>query len=203
MTLLKTFAALAALSAIAQATPAAAADNLVTNGGFETGSFSGWTVTGDHASVIGSNGSYSPNSGSFFANLGDVSETGSLSQTIGTVAGETYTLSYSLASHGDYETFFSVDWNGQTIAGSQLTDPNSNSIYQLFSFLVTGTGSDTLTIHAWDHPSYIALDDVSLVANVNGAVPEPATWAMMLIGFGGIGFAMRRKRGAAVTPQIA
>ena len=37
--------------------------------------------------------------------------------------------------------------------------------------------------------------------NVNGnlygataAVPEPATWAMMLIGFGGIGFQMRRQR---------
>ena len=27
-----------------------------------------------------------------------------------------------------------------------------------------------------------------------GAVPEPATWAMMLLGFGGIGFAMRRRR---------
>lgn len=26
------------------------------------------------------------------------------------------------------------------------------------------------------------------------AVPEPATWAMMLLGFGGIGFAMRRRR---------
>ena len=27
-----------------------------------------------------------------------------------------------------------------------------------------------------------------------GAVPEPATWAMMLLGFAGIGFAMRRSR---------
>lgn len=27
-----------------------------------------------------------------------------------------------------------------------------------------------------------------------GAVPEPATWAMMLLGFGGIGMAMRRSR---------
>lgn len=26
-----------------------------------------------------------------------------------------------------------------------------------------------------------------------GAVPEPATWAMMLLGFAGIGFAMRRR----------
>ena len=27
-----------------------------------------------------------------------------------------------------------------------------------------------------------------------GAVPEPATWAMMLLGFGGIGMALRRSR---------
>jgi hypothetical protein len=27
-----------------------------------------------------------------------------------------------------------------------------------------------------------------------GGVPEPGTWAMMLLGFGGIGFAMRRSR---------
>jgi hypothetical protein len=27
-----------------------------------------------------------------------------------------------------------------------------------------------------------------------GGVPEPATWAMMLLGFGGIGVAMRRRR---------
>lgn len=31
-----------------------------------------------------------------------------------------------------------------------------------------------------------------------GAVPEPATWAMMLLGFGGIGFAMRRQRKPAL-----
>ena len=29
---------------------------------------------------------------------------------------------------------------------------------------------------------------------VNGAVPEPATWAMMLFGFGAVGFGMRRRR---------
>ena len=34
---------------------------------------------------------------------------------------------------------------------------------------------------------------VSLVDQVSG-VPEPSTWAMMLIGFGAIGFAMRRQR---------
>ena len=34
-------------------------------------------------------------------------------------------------------------------------------------------------------------------------VPEPATWAMMLLGFGGIGFAMRRRRGQQTLAQIA
>lgn len=32
------------------------------------------------------------------------------------------------------------------------------------------------------------------------AVPEPATWAMMLLGFGAVGYSMRRKRIAAVAP---
>lgn len=34
---------------------------------------------------------------------------------------------------------------------------------------------------------------------INSAVPEPGTWAMMLLGFGGIGLAMRRKRRSAAT----
>jgi hypothetical protein len=38
-----------------------------------------------------------------------------------------------------------------------------------------------------------------------GAVPEPATWAMMLLGFGGIGMALRRsrRRGKQALMQIA
>lgn len=32
-----------------------------------------------------------------------------------------------------------------------------------------------------------------------GGVPEPATWAMMVLGFGGIGFAMRRKQTAVLA----
>ena len=37
-------------------------------------------------------------------------------------------------------------------------------------------------------------DLVSLAIPLNTAVPEPATWALMLLGFGGIGMAMRRRR---------
>jgi hypothetical protein len=35
------------------------------------------------------------------------------------------------------------------------------------------------------------------------AVPEPATWAMMLIGFGAVGFSMRRRSALSGRPQIA
>ena len=35
-----------------------------------------------------------------------------------------------------------------------------------------------------------------------GAVPEPSTWAMLLIGFGAIGFSMRRRPSKATT-QLA
>ena len=35
---------------------------------------------------------------------------------------------------------------------------------------------------------------------IDTAVPEPATWALMLLGFGAIGFAARRRRERALSP---
>jgi hypothetical protein len=35
------------------------------------------------------------------------------------------------------------------------------------------------------------------------AVPEPGTWAMMLLGFGAVGFSMRRRRAGSFLPQAA
>ncbi|WP_394762920.1 PEPxxWA-CTERM sorting domain-containing protein [Phenylobacterium sp.] len=32
------------------------------------------------------------------------------------------------------------------------------------------------------------------LGDANGGVLEPATWAMMLVGFGGLGAALRRRR---------
>jgi hypothetical protein len=201
MKFLGKLAVTAALSCVALATPAAAQQ--VTNGGFENGNLTGWTVVGDHTSAAGTGfDGYAPHTGDYFAALGDTSGTGSLSQVLSTVAGETYTLSYYLASSGDQNTSFSTLWNGQTLSGSALTNPNSFGSYTLFSFLVTGTGSDTLTFRATDVPSYMALDDVSITPNGTGAVPEPGTWAMMLVGFAGIGLALRRKRKPALM-QIA
>ena len=38
---------------------------------------------------------------------------------------------------------------------------------------------------------------------LQSSVPEPATWAMMLVGFGGIGMAMRRRRSSMTLAQVA
>jgi hypothetical protein len=47
--------------------------------------------------------------------------------------------------------------------------------------------------------SDIGARNLSYVASVVGAVPEPASWAMMLIGFGAIGLAMRRRKPTGVA----
>ena len=49
----------------------------------------------------------------------------------------------------------------------------------------------------------VAIDNLRIgSAAVTAAVPEPATWAMMLIGFGAIGFAMRRRKANSFSQNI-
>jgi hypothetical protein len=62
-----------------------------------------------------------------------------------------------------------------------------------FSFMVTGSGSDTLTFFETDGPGFMALDDVSLTA----ATPLPAALPLFATGLGGLGLlGWRRKRKA-------
>jgi hypothetical protein len=49
------------------------------------------------------------------------------------------------------------------------------------------------------HADYIA--DAHFVGQSGGAVPEPASWAMMLVGFGGVGATIRSRRRA--IPALA
>ncbi|HSM77996.1 MAG TPA: PEPxxWA-CTERM sorting domain-containing protein [Bryobacteraceae bacterium] len=132
--------------------------------------------------------------------MGDTSDAypyGTLSQTVSDTAGDDLVLSYFLKSDGGTPNFFSADWNGSQIAGSAVSNAPSSGYIQ-YSFHVTATGSDTLTFHDQNQPGYLYLDDVSLVSGGGvGGVPEPATWAMMLLGFFGAGATLRARRNRA------
>lgn len=54
-------------------------------------------------------------------------------------------------------------------------------------------GTDSFSINATFANFETALRR-KIITETGGAVPEPATWGMMILGFGVIGFAMRRRR---------
>jgi hypothetical protein len=154
------------------------AGNLVANCSFETGSFTDWTRSGN----LGATGvepagfaGYDPLSGStYFAALGPVGSDGFLSQTLATTPGDTYTISWYLASNGTFTNDFDVEWDGATLF-SQTNIPATGPApypYVLYTETVTAVGSDTLTFSFRNDPSYLALDDISVAASAP-AVPEP------------------------------
>jgi len=181
-------AAVAAL--ILGAGGACAGTNLVTNGSFETDSFSGWTQGGNEGftSVISccDAGVTGAEQGNYYASFGPIGSDGTLSQTIADPSGDTLRLSFWIASDGATPNDFSVSWDGTTL--SSATNLPATNGWEHVTFDVTGAGSDTLQFGFRNDPGYQGLDNVSV-----SLVPEPATWALMLAGFGGLGLALRRR----------
>jgi hypothetical protein len=107
------------------------------------------------------------------------------------------------ATPGDVTNPFAQ--NGSTLRDYQIT-ANAGEVIDairvstcatelLSSCNVTGTGAGTGV-------GIFLFKQNSINEAGPGAVPEPATWAMMLLGFGGIGLTMRRRRKPALA-QIA
>jgi hypothetical protein len=177
-----------AFATLLLASSAARAD-LVTNGGFETGDFTGWNVTNDNLSfVYSSDPLYGPHSGTYEALLGAYGSDGTLSQTISDVAGQTLQLVYWIASDGNAPNDFSALWNGNVIAGSALSNVGKTG-YVEYIFKVIATGSDVLAFNERNDNGFLSLDDVSL-----NVVPEPGT--LVLLGAGLAGFVAFRRRKA-------
>ncbi len=104
-------------------------------------------------------------------------------------------------------TFSGIPFNYDPNAGDLLVDishlgsnsfayssyQGSNALAQrVFSFGTTGSGYA-------DWPGYAIATQFTVGDPVNGAVPEPASWAMLLLGFGVIGAAARRRQNGAMA----
>ncbi len=191
------------------------AATLITNGSFEDGidpgsfspqtagpgAISGWVVGGS-VDYIGTY--WTAGNGARSVDLsGD--GIGSLSQTFSTAANQQYRVTYLLAGNpagGSATKTVSVSASGVgNVADVQSFDTTGASLTEMgwsqrsYTFTADASGSTTLSFLSGNTDAYgPALDNVAI-----SAVPETATWAMMIGGFGLIGGAARTRRRQALA----
>jgi len=170
----------AMIACVGLARPASA--DVLVNGGFETGDFTGWTQFGNtgFSGVTGDVGGVAPHSGNYQAYFGPVGSLGGISQN---AASGSYTLSFWLYNFGGTPSEVDVSAGGTTLLSA--TNPPA-SAYTQYSYPVTLTSPTMLSIQFafQQNPSYFLLDDVSLTPTA--AVPEPVG-IISLLGIGGMG----------------
>lgn len=178
---------------------ALASASVVTNGGLEGGP-SGASTTVPSWTIGGSGGAntaglcsvidFDAHSGSCAVGFFSTGPLGSLSQTLSTVAGQTYTLSFWLWNNQPGSNFFEALFNGAQV----FSETNSNAHgFEFHSVSVTATGTSTvLQFNGFNVPGTTMLDDVDVSAV--GSVPEPATFGLVS-GAVLLGGAIRRRLG--------
>jgi len=80
------------------------------------------------------------------------------------------------------------------IGGGTTTTFAPPAITTLQQFGINLLGNTNYTVRVQGTSANVAGEWHGGITVVNAAVPEPATWAMMLLGFGAVGMAMRRGR---------
>lgn len=186
--------------------------NLIINGSFEADAqaagtwnidpnLSGWNG-GPNGIELRNNVAGSAYDGTNFIEL-DTTANSTATQSLATALGTVYNLSFAYsprtgvaASSNGIEVF----WDGVS-QGIFTGSTNANTAWVLESLNVIGTGFDSLKFSAVGiSDSYGgSLDAISLTA----AIPEPSTWAMMILGFCGVGFMTYRRRSNSVALHAA
>jgi len=181
----------------------------ITNGSFETGNFSGWTLTGGFlgtgVSTAGGPGIGQAQSGTHYAYLGPLFP-GFLSQTFTDPnPGESLNITMYLASNGPGINGFAVMFDGKNLF-EEIDIPAEG--YTKLSFNVTSESSNTLVLGFEDAFGYLSLDDVSISAAASPAdvttAPAPTTSVLLVTGtICVLGLALRRRFGSGSQPVIS
>jgi len=138
-----------------------AAPQLVLNGGFETGDFSHWALSGLAAGTAVITNADDVHSGTYGAQLQASGGWGSISSKISTAPSQSYLLSFWLSNfEGGLPNQFTATWDGATLV-NEVDLPSSG--WTNLQFLVTATGSSSaLEFDFRDDPAALGLDDISL-----------------------------------------
>ena len=199
-------------SSIMLAAAAPAAANLLVNGGFEASSAPtttppGWFNIGHQDGVISYaafstpayEGLYYYDIGGFGAPTPAIGD--GIAQTVATVSGSNYVLTFGYSGENTNGVTTVLD----VLIGSQLSQftilGNSSGVFQkpftTVSLNYLATGLFTTIAFTISSSSQIGFNDPLVdgasFALAQPGIPEPASWALMIGGFGLVGAAMRRR----------